>query len=734
MGDWLQALPTHLNTARIVGARAYNRVQNTVGQLVPLTFAGGDGASRRRQLAELLVRHREEVTGSWWTSQFDAGRLRRYGIPVEELQPRPALLQGFLGPLFELLLAWLRTGEARFADVYLDERLRYAPHQASWALRTQFFDEVLPSDERALLGLVRDAALRSTLSSLLETLHAPLRAPAPERPLRVLAMGDCLMNEVRVSLFSRCRAEGLSLDFRGLYFSALYGSGLSADQAQKLLREFPADVIALTFLSYKGIAPFAALMAEADRLSRAEVQPRVDAILAMMRDFLALLRARTDAPFLVHNASGLPLSRARRFMTMLPPLSEAHVAVLEVLNAGVADLVAHTPNAILLDEASIAARHGLRSCSEHLIPLSVSAGAEFHTARFGEYLAPAYADVLKSYRELSRCKVLAVDFDNTLWDGVMADGAVAQRHDLQRLLRRLKDAGILLVAVSKNDPKNIRWNELTLEPGDFVLQKVSWDLKAASLRQAAHELDLGIDSFVLLDDNPAERELVRSQLPEVRALDPNAPYAMAWLERMLSFPNTRETDEARRRTELYREGLARKAALAPQLDYPTMMKGLELRARVGPARKDELDRIAELVQRTNQFNTTTIRYTKQQLLELSRSPAHRIYSAALSDRFGDVGLVAVAIVRREAGRRVIESFVMSCRAMGFGLEQLVLRRVLDAEGRPGTAFVGRYVATDRNTPCSGLYEAGGFGRSGETDWILPPDAPRPDAPGWFAAA
>jgi FkbH-like protein len=712
--------------------RAVDRAQVTAEQV----FAGfrsapERAASRERfQIFDLLGAKRRQILESWLESQFDPECLRRFGIPARELPPRPALMRTFVGPLFELLRAWLRTREERYADVYLDERLRYAPHLASAEVRQEFFDEVLRRDEAAILTALPASARRS-VEELVHALHAPLRAPAPDHPVRVLALGDCLMHEVRVALSSRSRAENIPLDFRGLYFSALYGRGLSADAPLALLREFNADLVALSFLSYKGVAPYHALMAEAGRLRASQIDTRVDAILRIMRDFLGLLREHTDAPFIVHNASGLPLTDVRRFSPVMPPLSPAHQRMLEILNGAVAELVANTPKTMLLDEAAAAQARGLRACSERVVPRFLAPEADFHTSRFGEYLSPSYLDVLRSYRELSKCKVLALDFDNTLWTGVMADGPVAHRFSLQRLLRRLREAGILLVALSKNDPKNIRWGEMALEPGDFVLQKVSWNLKAASLKQAAEQLDLGLDTFVLLDDNPVERELVQAQYPEVHGLDPNAPHAEAWLERVLSFPNTRETEEARQRTELYRQQVARKDAVRPELDYPAMMASLDLTVRFGPAQVRDLERIAELVQRTNQFNTTTIRYSRQQLAEFLRDGAQGVYAATLADKFGSVGLVAVVIVRRDGVDRVFDSFIMSCRAMGFALERLVLRRVLDAEGGPEVRFRGRYVPTERNSPCCQLYAEAGFAPASDGEWILAPEAARPDEPAWF---
>jgi len=686
----------------------------------------------RRELANALGKRRHQIAQAWWRTQFDPERLERFQVPGTEGIEEKEITRSVLLPALNLLRSWLSTGETRYSDVYLDERLRFAPHLASLERRAEFFREILPADEQVLLAVVQGAGQRERLRALLDELHAPLRSPMTDKPFRILALGDCLMNEVRVALVSRARAQNLPLDFRQLYFSALLGRGLPTDEALGLLRDFRADFIALSFLSFKGIAPYATLMREANGLSEARLKKRVQGLVAIMRDYLAVLRDHTDAPFLIHNASGLPLTRLRRLVPLSPALSSSHRRALAEVNAAVAEMVAETPGAILIDEAGIAREQGLHRCDGRLIPRSVARGAQFHTSRFGEFLAVTYLDVLSSYRELARCKVLAVDFDNTLWDGVMADGPVEQRHFLQRLLLRLKDAGILLVALSKNDLKNIRWGEMTLQPDHFVLQKVGWNLKVQSIDQAARELDLGLDAFVLLDDNPAERELVRTQLPAVRTLDPNSPSALRWLERMLSFPNTRQTEEARRRTDLYREQAARRAELGQrQFDYAGMMAALGLRARFGRAEKGDLQRAVELVQRTNQFNTSAIRYSRQQLAELIGRDDCGVYQASLSDKFGNLGMVVVAVVRRGGSERTVESFVMSCRAMGFELERLVLRRLLDAEGGPGVRFVGRYVRTDRNSPCAGLFSGNGFVRRSETDWVLEPDAARPEAPPWF---
>jgi FkbH-like protein len=685
----------------------------------------------RRRLSRLIQARKPDIAGRWFDCQFADDRIRRYAIAGLADVEKRTLLDLYVGPLFDLLVAYLRTGEDRYRDVYLDERLRYAPHSSDRATRTSYFAEVIPSDEEAVIDVARgDSELASDLRVFLTDLHTPLLAPPLESSVRLLALGDCLMNELRVFLPGRCRAVGISLDTRMLYFSAAMGKDLPTREALAFLSSNPADLIGLSFLSYEGLPLYPLLLRDAPRLSSSEVGGRVAGIVGLMRRFMSAVRERTDVPFLLHNASGLPLTGVRRRLPLLPPLSAPRRGVLDAMNDAIRELAEHLPNTLVIDEAGVAAARGYRTCAEQAIPQRLTRRALFHVSRFGQYLADPYLDVITSHRDLKRAKVLLVDFDNTLWNGVMADGQVEQFQDRQRLLKRLKEGGILLVAVSKNDPANVRWNEMALDPSDFALLKINWNPKVDSVREAAAQLDLGLDSFVFVDDSGTERGLVSGELPQVRTLDATLPESWRSLERLLAFPNTGDTAEARARTELYRAQAMRKEALSQTTDYPALMATLRLEARFGAARASDLNRITELVQRTNQFNTTTIRYSRSQLQEFLSSESHCIYVAELSDRYSSFGLVAVVIVERRDGAVIFDSFVMSCRAMGFGFERLVLSLVMQEEN-DAKQFIGRYAPTDRNLPAADLFAGAGFNEVTPIESELDATAPRDAAPPWF---
>ena len=182
---------------------------------------------------------------------------------------------------------------------------------------------------------------------------------------------------------------------------------------------------------------------------------------------------------------------------------------------------------------------------------------------------------------------------------------------------------------------------------------------------------------------------------------------------------------------MYRAQVARQKSITGEMDYPEMMRSLSLRVNFGKANSKDLDRLAELINRTNQFNTTTIRCSKAELGKYLTDNSFEIYVADLEDKFGKLGLVAAAIVKRRGEVRVIESFVMSCRAMGFGLENLMLRKIVETEGDKSKIFIGRFVPSDRNIPAAAFFKNNGFEPDTETDWYLPSIEKLPSAHEWF---
>ena len=311
-------------------------------------------------------------------------------------------------------------------------------------------------------------------------------------------------------------------------------------------------------------------------------------------------------------------------------------------------------------------------------------------------------------------KAVAVDLDNTLWHGVIGEDGIAgisPNLAFERKLKELKERGVLLVALSKNDLedglKGLGCLEV-LTKDDFVAWRINWDSKAENLVQVAEELNLGADAFVFVDDNPAERLEMKAKIPEVTvaAFPPNLD---------AYFPPHEITDEDRHKTEEYRAEAERKRCLAGMRDEMREMREeifreLGVEVEIHPLSDGEVARVAQLSQKSNQFNVCTNRYTEDEVRALAREGL--VVTAHAKDKFGDQGLVAYVVVR---GAEIVD-WVMSCRVMGRGIEERVEAEVERIVATQGVAQLGaRWRASGRNAPVRELFERFGFALTGETE-------------------
>ena len=291
-------------------------------------------------------------------------------------------------------------------------------------------------------------------------------------------------------------------------------------------------------------------------------------------------------------------------------------------------------------------------------------------------------------------KVLVLDLDNTLWGGVVADdglegieiGDTSPRGEafkaFQKYIRSLKERGVLLAVCSKNDHARAieafeKHPEMVLRASDFVSFKANWEPKSDNLRQMAADLDLGIDSFVFVDDNPAEIEIVRQFAPAVTTIllgDDPADYAGQLQDCRLFEPRsiTREDQE---RTGQYRAESERQTLLASAADMDAYLESLAMEAVIREFTPVDVPRLAQLINKSNQFNLTTRRRTEAEVQALIRQPDHVGLSVRLQDRFGDHGLISIVVGRETGDSLVIDTWLMSCRVLKRQVEELVLNEL-----------------------------------------------------------
>ena len=345
-------------------------------------------------------------------------------------------------------------------------------------------------------------------------------------------------------------------------------------------------------------------------------------------------------------------------------------------------------------------------------------------------------------------KCLVLDLDNTLWGGVVGDdgwAGIRLENDpegeafvaFQDYLKSLVVRGIVLAVCSKNEEAVarepfLRHPAMRLRLEDIVVFRANWKSKVDNLREIASCLNIGLDALVFVDDNPAERELVRSHLPEVAVPEMSADPAeyVGTLAAGRYFESTAFSKEDSARTRLYVENAQREATRRVATDMTSFLRDLDMEADCGPADAFRLPRMAQLLARTNQFHPTTTRHTQTELAALAADPHAWVRWFSLRDRFGDHGLVSVIVMLRAGDTLTIDTWAMSCRVFARGLEELVLLEMVQTAHDLGVRYlIGHYYPTPKNRPVADLFPRLGFAADGIENggprWLLDLSAPVP---------
>jgi FkbH-like protein len=364
---------------------------------------------------------------------------------------------------------------------------------------------------------------------------------------------------------------------------------------------------------------------------------------------------------------------------------------------------------------------------------------------FRQSALPAIVDDLTRYLRsaLGRIKkCVVVDLDNTLWGGIVGEDGIegiSLGHDypgncfrdFQKELLKLYHRGILLAINSKNNESDAfevidNHPDMVLRRKHFAACQINWRDKASNLKAIAADLNIGIDSMILIDDNPRECELVRQQCPDCQVLClPDKPYLIPrFLDSVPGLECISITEEDRQRGEMYQAQLARGQSAASFQNLEDFWKTLELEVKIEPAQPFSTPRIAQLTQRTNQFNLTTRRYTEAEVEALARDPGWRIVSVAAKDRFGDHGIVGVMFIRINADNCKVDTFLMSCRVLGLGIEQYMLSFAAGVARRAKVGkLVGEFIPTSKNKVAADMYSRLGLRKLSDTLFCADVDEP-----------
>lgn len=557
-----------------------------------------------------------------------------------------------------------------------------------------------------------------TVAKRLDELAPALPTDRPERSIRIALVGNATLDHLQSYLKVACFITGLRPQFYQAAFDQYVQEILNTDSQ---LYEFMPDVVICAIHASR---LFPTLHYDASILTIEQRWGEVEAGLALVERLLTTLTANSSAMVLLHNMVA-PQHPALGIADLREELGQA--SLFAHINLRLTELVrTRFQNVYVLDEDRIQATHGKTHATDPRLWYSARIGWS-HPMLTG--LTKEYLRYLKPYKALGR-KCIVLDLDNTLWGGVVGEDGLnglqlgteapgnaftAFQRELERIWRR----GILLAIVSKNNPEDAlavleHHPDMILKLSHFAAWRIDWASKADNIRAIANELNIGLDSLVFLDDSPVERAIVRAALPQVLTpeLPPDPAAYRSILLELDVFDSLTLTAEDRRRNQLYelqrqhREFEQQHQGSGSVEEY---LAALKIKVEIAPADPLIEARIAQLTNKTNQFNLTTRRYSEAQIRELQTRGA-RVYGMRVSDRFGDNGLVGVAIVTPAQGDCwEIDTLLLSCRVMGRGVETALLAFVVDAARKAGvTSLEGRYIPTAKNAPAKRCYPDHGF--------------------------
>ena len=353
------------------------------------------------------------------------------------------------------------------------------------------------------------------------------------------------------------------------------------------------------------------------------------------------------------------------------------------------------------------------------------------------YIAKNVCDIVKTLRGSFK-KGIILDLDNTLWGGVIGDDGLGGIEigelkrglvftDFQRWLKQLKDRGILLCVCSKNNEDTAKepfekHDEMILKLDDFSMFVANWDDKASNIRYIQQSLNIGMDSLVFIDDNPFERNLVREMIPEITVpeLPEDAANYLTFLQSQNLFETAAYSEDDKDRTKQYRAEAKRKDLEQSFVSIDDYLKNLEMMGEAKSFEPVRYSRIAQLTQRSNQFNLRTVRYTEADIERIASDDKFITIYYTLKDRFGDHGLVSVVIMEKLSETEAfIDTWLMSCRVLKRGMEEFIVNNLVKTASEAGIEILrSEYIETPKNKMVKDIYKTMGFTEDGSSKYVL----------------
>ena len=528
---------------------------------------------------------------------------------------------------------------------------------------------------------------------------------------RIAILGGSTTTEVKSMLELFLLSQGIQPKFYESGYNR-YAEDVQFENPD--LWSFKPDIVFI-HTSWHNIAEFPELLE-----TEAEVEQRVRLEMARFESVWEKIHTGLGAVIIQNN---FDLPRVRPLGNLEASESFGRVNFLLRLNAEFAKYARNHTRFLINDIFYLSAQVGLSTWFGH------NYWYNFHMA-----LSPAatvalarnVASIIKSiYGKSKKCLIL--DLDNTLWGGIIGDDGLqnlvlGRDHpvgeaylDFQRYVKNLQRRGIILAVCSKNDAENAKEGfshpDSVLKLKDFGAFKANWNPKPENIREIAAELNIGLDSMVYVDDNPAERALVAGELPEVAVPDVGSEVSSfaEILEHEGYFEVHKVVQDDLSRSAYYRSNVKRGASQSSFRDYGDFLASLEMTAEIGPFPPVYLERITQLINKTNQFNLTTRRYTSAEAEAVAQDPTFITLYGRLADKFGDNGLVSVLIGQVSDETVQLDLWLMSCRVLKREMELAMFDALVElCQARGIRKIVGVYIPSKKNGLVATHYASLGF--------------------------
>jgi len=534
------------------------------------------------------------------------------------------------------------------------------------------------------------------------------------KTIKIALLFSFTVNGVKEVLSVKCNELGINAEF---YIGGYNQYAQEILDANSRLYKFKADIVILFVDTRSVLGDNYLLPYDLDDKQR---KAFIDEKLDEMKSLVDKLKESSKAKILLHNfevPSFSPLGILENKQKF------GFIESLETLNSGLRDIFKDDNQVFVFDYNVFCSKIGKDNIIDYKMYYMGDMKLNLH---YIPNLCEEYVSYIKPLIALTK-KCIVLDLDNTLWGGIIGEDGVEGIKlgptpegrpfmEFQQYLLSLFDRGVILAINSKNNHDDVievfkKHPHMVLKENNFAAMYINWNDKIANMKALTEELNIGTDSLVFVDDDKANREMIRESFPEINVIElPEDPSLyLKTLMDLNDFNTLQITEEDKKRGNMYAQQRKRTESQKSATDLTEFLKNLNMKVTADKANKFNIPRISQLTQKTNQFNMTTRRYVEEDIKKFSEDNAFLVFSVKVEDKFGDNGITGAAIVKKGNDSWDIDTFLLSCRIIGRKVEETLLAYIAREAKKSGAKkLMAEFIPTKKNSVAKDFYKNSGF--------------------------